>query len=290
MAIALTDLARLDPSTERHGKAVEDAIYQLEDAAREIRTYRDGIERSLPLGTLSTLTFSAVVVPGSDTSPVSRWDIVSDLHSHLRTAWGSIEEMVRDYSFPQSEAQRYLIRLDRLKVIELQPGNRTRLLISRQLSWRAGGPVQKFLHQTLLREFLDSQFAGPQEHFFFNGGEERLGESPVRAGYAVLAPDAYWHGDRAGTGPSGTAPSGRSEQDDLFKLNLWLGRTLWGMFVRDDRVALDYLCTRPEVDASRIGATGMSMGSSRAWWLAVAVVSVSAVAHLAKGLDVEEAS
>ena len=36
-----------------------------------------------------------------------------------------------------------------------------------------------------------------------NGGEKPLGEVLVRADYAVLAPDAYWHGDRAGTGPSG---------------------------------------------------------------------------------------
>jgi dienelactone hydrolase/lysophospholipase L1-like esterase len=101
-----------------------------------------------------------------------------------------------------------------------------------------------------------------------NGGEEPLGEVLVRAGYVVLAPDAYWHGDRVGTGPTGSAETGTREQESLFKLNLWLGRTLWGMFVRDDQVALDFLCGRPEVDRARIGAMGMSMGSTRAWWLA----------------------
>jgi dienelactone hydrolase/lysophospholipase L1-like esterase len=114
-----------------------------------------------------------------------------------------------------------------------------------------------------------------------NGGAEPLGEVFVRAGYAVLAPDSYWHGDRAGTGPSGAAEAGRAEQEDLFKLNLWLGRTLWGLFVRDDRVALDYLCSRPEVDATRIGATGMSMGSTRAWWLAAVDERVAAVVAVA---------
>jgi dienelactone hydrolase/lysophospholipase L1-like esterase len=114
-----------------------------------------------------------------------------------------------------------------------------------------------------------------------NGGDLPLGEAFVRAGYAVLAPDSFWHGDRAGTGPSGTAESGRAEQEDLFKLNMWLGRTLWGMFVRDDQVALDYLCSRPEVDASRIGATGMSMGSTRAWWLAAVDDRVAAVVAVA---------
>jgi dienelactone hydrolase len=37
--------------------------------------------------------------------------------------------------------------------------------------------------------------------------------------------------------------------------------------LRDDLMALDYLCSRPEVDADCIGVTGMSMGSTRAWWL-----------------------
>jgi len=114
-----------------------------------------------------------------------------------------------------------------------------------------------------------------------NGGEEPLGEAFARAGYAVMAPDAYWHGDRAGSGPSGPIETGRAEQEDLFKRDLWLGRTLWGMFVRDDRIALDYLASRPEVDPARIGATGMSMGSTRAWWLAAVDERVAAVVAVA---------
>jgi dienelactone hydrolase len=114
-----------------------------------------------------------------------------------------------------------------------------------------------------------------------NGGEEALGEALVRAGYVVLAPDAYWHGERVGTGPAGAREVQTEEQLSLHKLNLWLGRTLWGMFVRDDQIALDYLCGRPEVDAGRIGATGMSMGSTRAWWLAAVDERVKATAAVA---------
>jgi hypothetical protein len=85
----------------------------------------------------------------------------------LRTPF---EEVIQDYRFTEREALQYLIRLDRLKVIELQPGNRVRLLVSRHFSWRPGGPVQKHIHQKMLREFFASPFAGPQEEFFFHGG------------------------------------------------------------------------------------------------------------------------
>jgi dienelactone hydrolase len=101
-----------------------------------------------------------------------------------------------------------------------------------------------------------------------NGGMEPLGETFAKAGYVVLAPDACWYGGRAGQGPAGSAETTREQHESLFKWNLWLGRTLWGMFVRDDQVALDFLCTLPEVDPKHIGATGISMGSTRSWWLA----------------------
>jgi dienelactone hydrolase len=103
----------------------------------------------------------------------------------------------------------------------------------------------------------------------------------VKAGYVVLSPDAYWHGDRAGSGPAGRRETSREEQESLFKYHLWHGRTLWGMFLRDDRIALDYLAGRPEVDVARIGTTGMSMGSTRAWWLAAMDDRIAAVVAVA---------
>jgi hypothetical protein len=89
------------------------------------------------------------------------------------------EEIVRLYRFTEREVLRYFIKLDRLKVIELQPGNRARLLVSRHFSWRPGGPVQKYIHQKLLREFFAGHFSAPQEEFFFHGApmsEEALAQ------------------------------------------------------------------------------------------------------------------
>jgi dienelactone hydrolase len=57
-------------------------------------------------------------------------------------------------------------------------------------------------------------------------------------------------------------------EGDLFKEMLRKGRVLWGMMVYDALRGLDYLLTRPEVDASRVATLGMSMGSTMAWWVA----------------------
>ena len=110
-------------------------------------------------------------------------ELVSDPKLFL-VAWlvfnrAPLEDIVRSYRFSEREVLRYLYRLDQLKVIELQPRNRVRLLVNRHFSWRAGGPVQRYIHQKLLREFMSSHFAGPQEEFLFHGGrvsDETLGE------------------------------------------------------------------------------------------------------------------
>jgi len=90
----------------------------------------------------------------------------------------------------------------------------------------------------------------------------------AQAGYVVVAIDAYAFGERQHQGPAGEREAGRETEHALFKQFLWEGRTLWGMIVHDDWLALNYLLSRPEVDPDRVAVTGASMGGSRATWLA----------------------
>lgn len=80
-------------------------------------------------------------------------------------------------------------------------------------------------------------------------------------GIVTLAIDAWCFGNRA-------SQNKQQGEWDTFKSMLWQGQVLWGGMVFDDFRSMDYLAQRPEVDPTRIGAFGLSMGSTRAWWLA----------------------
>jgi dienelactone hydrolase len=108
---------------------------------------------------------------------------------------------------------------------------------------------------------------GKEELFEARHTPEAPGPALVKRGYVVMAIDAQGFGERNGHGPGGPGERSGQAEESLAKVNLWLGRTSWGMLLRDDLMALDYLASRSEVDANRIGATGMSMGSTRTWWL-----------------------
>jgi dienelactone hydrolase len=108
---------------------------------------------------------------------------------------------------------------------------------------------------------------GKEEMLGHNATPVAPGPTLARLGYAVLGVDACGFGERNGQGPGGLAERGGDAELSSSKFSLWAGRTLWGTIVRDDLMALDYLCSRPEVDASRIGVTGISMGSTRSWWI-----------------------
>ena len=88
--------------------------------------------------------------------------------------------------------------------------------------------------------------------------------APVCAekGLVTLAIDSWCFGERK------HEANGHDGEESTFKQMLWQGQVLWGMMMLDEFRALSYLAGRPEVDPSRLGAFGMSMGATKAWWLA----------------------
>jgi len=93
-------------------------------------------------------------------------------------------------------------------------------------------------------------------------GREYLQDPPyaqvlTALGYSVLCIDTWCFGERHAL-----------SEMEVFKEMLWKGQVLWGMMVYDSLRALDYLCSRSDVDVNRIGTLGMSMGSTMAWWIA----------------------
>jgi len=82
----------------------------------------------------------------------------------------TFEQIVDTYAIPRAECIRYLTSLDRQRIIELQPGNRIRPLISRTFSWLPDGPIQRYFRARVEAEYLDSKFDREDELFLFVSG------------------------------------------------------------------------------------------------------------------------
>ena len=80
----------------------------------------------------------------------------------------------------------------------------------------------------------------------------------AKLGYFVLAVDAFGAGER------GVGKTLGEYHGDMTAATLWpVGRPLSGVQVYENRRAVDYLLTRPEVDGERLGVTGASGGGNQ---------------------------
>lgn len=79
----------------------------------------------------------------------------------------TLEEVLGTYAIGEHEAVRLLAKLDKLKLIELLPGNRYKLLVSRKFQWLPNGPIQQFFERQLQADFLASSFNQPGERRLF---------------------------------------------------------------------------------------------------------------------------
>jgi transcriptional regulator with XRE-family HTH domain len=86
-----------------------------------------------------------------------------------------LEKIMASYQLSEPECVRLLVRLDKLGIIRLLPGNRYRLLLSRTFSWLPDGPMQQYFKAQAQADYFRSRFDGPDELMLFVIG--RLGRA-----------------------------------------------------------------------------------------------------------------
>lgn len=90
-------------------------------------------------------------------------------------------------------------------------------------------------------------------------GGRFIGDELARRGYVCLATDMLNWSDRGG---------GYENQQALAANFLQLGASWAGLIAYEDLRAAEFLATRPEVEAQRVAALGLSVGGFRTWQVA----------------------
>jgi dienelactone hydrolase len=91
----------------------------------------------------------------------------------------------------------------------------------------------------------------------------------AKAGYVTLCIDLPAFGSRA-----------TASESALGKARLWRRRSLAGQMLGELHSAVDWLAAQPQVDPARIGAFGISMGATFAYWLAAVDVRIACTVQL----------
>lgn len=72
-------------------------------------------------------------------------------------------EIIQHYEYSPTELIQHLATLDKLRLIELLPKNKIKLLVSSRFNWNKNGPIQSFFEKKLVQDFLNDDFDQPQE-------------------------------------------------------------------------------------------------------------------------------
>jgi DNA-binding Xre family transcriptional regulator len=80
-------------------------------------------------------------------------------------------ELADDLAVSERQVRRWLGQLNRLGLIKMLPGNRTRLRTATSIAWRKDGPVRALYEEQVRKEFLRSRFAGGGEALHFRSAE-----------------------------------------------------------------------------------------------------------------------
>jgi len=75
----------------------------------------------------------------------------------------SFDNIIEFYVFEELELVQMLARLDRLRLIELQPNNRIKLLVAPNFGWLPNGPIEQVFLKVIQQDFFAARF-GQEDH------------------------------------------------------------------------------------------------------------------------------
>lgn len=89
-------------------------------------------------------------------------EIVADIRlllvAYCLINYWSFDEIIERYDISPEAGLKYLRKLDRMRIIELQPGDRVRLLVANNFSWRKNGAIERFFRSRVQTEFFGHDF------------------------------------------------------------------------------------------------------------------------------------
>ena len=132
-------LNRLDLVCHMLDMEITDLVQQMNEQQQRLQQLTIKQEREITDDV--TLTLVAVCV-------LNRW---------------TMDDILSFYHISETECVRHLAKLARLKVIELLPKNRIRLLVAATFSWRENGPIQLFFQRKISQEFFNTRFSRDDE-------------------------------------------------------------------------------------------------------------------------------
>jgi len=87
----------------------------------------------------------------------------------VRDGW-RFSEIIKHYDISEVEGIKLMTTLDKLKLIELLPNNRYKLLIAQNFRWIPAGPLEKFMEQEVMVKFMDPKKNEPWMFRFYLRG------------------------------------------------------------------------------------------------------------------------
>lgn len=139
-------LTRLDQVCQMLGIEISDLIKTIDEPSGQLQQLTQQQEKEIS----KDLTLLLVTV-----CVLNRW---------------TMEQIISFYTIEETECIRKLAFLDRLKIIELLPKNKIKLLVAPNFSWIKNGPIQDFFQTRIAQEYFNVRFKKEDENLLVLNG------------------------------------------------------------------------------------------------------------------------